>query len=155
MEPRIEQITVIDEEIVRATKPPTKTQANTSKEVRKAKFMFNKKGKLKENEMEEIRRTHSNIFDWMAPKSKDISSSKEALETSDEEGRELMEVLEREERLSRMEERKRVWETEFLCRGIIMEMVQEAEKMATRRMVQKLVLEIVDNASGVVEEVKE
>jgi hypothetical protein len=77
------------------------------------------------------------------------------LETSDDEGRDLIEELEREERLSRMEERKRVWKTEFLCKGIVMEMMEEAEKMATKRMVQKLVLMVVDNASGVVEEVKE
>ena len=34
-------------------------------------------------------------------------------------------------------------------------MVEETEKMATKRMVQELILMMVDNASGVVEEVKE
>ena len=54
-----------------------------------------------------------------------------------------------------MEERKRIWEAEFLCKQIVLEMVEETRKMATKRMVQELILMMVDNASGVVEEVKE
>jgi hypothetical protein len=102
-EPKIEQMTIIDEEIQKATKPPSKTQAKISKEVRKSKFKFNTRGKLKDREIKELQRTHKTIFDWVAPSTKEETSIERALETTDEEGRELLETLEREERLSRME----------------------------------------------------
>jgi hypothetical protein len=34
--------------------------------VRKKKFVFNTKGKLTKKEVVELKRTHGNIFDWVA-----------------------------------------------------------------------------------------
>ena len=104
---------VVEDEILKATtKTVSKTKMKISDEVRRTKFKYNTKGKLQKKEVTEIKRTHLNIFDWV--KKKESVTIMKALETTDDEGRELVEILEREERLARMEKRRQTWETTFL-----------------------------------------
>merc|ERR1711940_499179 len=56
--------TVIEKEI--KMKEPSEAKLKISQEVRKSKFKFKKRGKLREDEMEELKKTNLNVFDWMA-----------------------------------------------------------------------------------------
>ena len=104
----------IDVSIRKSARSPTKTQMKLSQEVRKNKFRFNKRGRLRKDEEDELKRTHKTIFDWVSPKLPEAEPPTESLETKDEEGRALLELLEKDERLMRMEKRKKTWEMQFI-----------------------------------------
>ena len=54
-----------------------------------------------------------------------------------------------------MEKRKKTWETEYMCKDVLIELVEAARIQATRMMIRNLILEMVYNASGVVEEIRD
>jgi hypothetical protein len=111
--------------------------------------------KLRKLEMMEIKRTHTNIFDWFSVQKENPSSTMEALETGDNDDRELLEILEKEERLERMEKRRQEWENDFLCRGIVEELLPRMRNELVKKMVSELVLEVVDRSSQAVEDILE
>ena len=150
--PRHTFVEVIEEEVSRSAKPTTKKKIQISTEVRKAKFIYNKKGKLKDDEMKEIRRTHRNIFDWVKP---EVEIQMMKKETADDEDRVNLEALERQDRLERMEERRRLWEAEYICKVILTEMLEEMRQQYVYRMAEQMVLEMVDRASSAVEHVRD
>ena len=71
---------------------------------KKKKFVFNKRGKLKEDELKELSRTNKNIFSWLKPKSKPTHTPVYMLAKVMEVEVEDMDVVDtvREERLERV-----------------------------------------------------
>ena len=67
MDPTDRRDNIIDLEL-KKKKEPTATQKMISQEVRKKKFKYKKKGKLRVDEMVELRKTTQNVFDWMKAK---------------------------------------------------------------------------------------
>ena len=51
----------------KATADGSKRKAEVLAESSKKKFMFNKRGKLKDDELIELARTKKNIFSWLKP----------------------------------------------------------------------------------------
>ena len=88
----------------------------------------------------------------MAPQKKNLET---IVADNDDEGRIILEMMEKDERLWRMEERKRLWETEFICKGIIGEMIEQARVYSVEKMVKRMILDMVEDASSKVEEVNE
>ena len=89
---------IIDLEL-RKKKEPTATQKMISQEVRKKTFKYKKKGKLRVDEMVELRKTTPNVFDWMKAK---VETTVELDEMNDEEENSAIVIaLEREERLEK------------------------------------------------------
>ena len=90
--------TIIDLEL-KKKKEPTAAQKMISKEVRKKTFKYKKKGKLRVDEMVELRKTTPNVFDWMKAK---VETTVELDEMNDEEENSAIVIaLEREERLEK------------------------------------------------------
>ena len=84
--------TIIDKK----SKEPTKTKLKISAEVRRAKFKFKRKGKLREDEIKELRRTNINVFSWMAKRVEKPVEMVEERIMDDENDDALVKALEKE-----------------------------------------------------------
>ena len=84
--------TIIDKK----SKEPTKTKLKISAEVRRAKFKFKRKGKLREDEIKELRRTNINVFGWMAKRVEKPVEMVEERIMDDENDDALVKALEKE-----------------------------------------------------------
>ena len=113
--------TVIEMELKSGLKEPSRAKKLISEGVRKAKFHFKNKGKLRVDEIKELRKTNKNVFDWMAEK-KAITSAVnidvEKLE-DDEHNSTLLKALEKEERLERVRNRMKAWEASQVCNAMV------------------------------------
>ena len=100
-------------------------------------FKFNKKGKFKEREQIEIRRTSHNIFDGFNNSSKNIvkvATHKEDASKDVEMEKILMKInLKREKdrlriaRMERLDLKRKEWEIRSICNGIVNELMEEME----------------------------
>ena len=119
-----------------------------SKEVRKKKFVFNTRGKLTKNEIKEIKRTHNNIFDWVSGekrKEKEKAEFEEKEEAEDEEAMEIdIQNLDREKRLSRVEERKRLFLARKTCKEILDDILTETGRFRVKEMMYNVVGVVLD-----------
>ena len=89
------------------------SEKDISDKVRKAKFVFNTRGKITIKESKELQRTHANIFDWIKKGKESIKEKERFEEKENAEENEPMEVeiVEKEERLERVSRRKLTWLT--------------------------------------------
>jgi hypothetical protein len=89
-------------------------------------FKFNKRGTLKDNEIKELARTNTNIFDWLKPgiTTKEAGTSN-GLEEDYITGTE--EDCLREERLELVRMRRTVWRTTRMCRELLLDMMGRME----------------------------
>ena len=76
--------------------------------VRKQKFKFRTRGKLTKEEVVELTRMNKNMFDWVRVVPNIMVAEKEMEDDGQEEW--LMEAVKKEERLARMETRRKEWE---------------------------------------------
>ena len=106
--------TVIDKEL-KKMKEPSKTKLKISAGVRKAKFNFKQKGKLRKDEILELRRSNINVFSWMAMRQEEPRI--DILEDENDDA--LVDALEKEERLERVRLRMKAWEAKQAVKGIL------------------------------------
>ena len=101
---------------------------------KKKKFVFNKRGKLKEDELKELSRTNKNIFSWLKPKSKPTQTPVYMLANVMEVEVEDMDVVDtvQEERLERVRIRQLEWACQMLCKVLVSEMVDTAVMVSER-----------------------
>ena len=92
------------------------------------KFVFNKRGKLKDDEIVELARTNKNIFSWLKPTLPPMPKLAKVMETEQMDTPEDMDVVDtvREERLERVRLRQLEWVGQMLCKGLVMELVDSA-----------------------------
>ena len=93
------------------------------------KFKFNKKGKLKEKEKMEIRRTSKNIFDWFKSGTMNINQvATDAKEKSEKAAKNemLMEINRKREearmkaaRMERLNVKRKEWDIQSICNSIV------------------------------------
>jgi hypothetical protein len=97
------------------------------KEVKKKKFKFNTRGKLKKKEVEELKRTHThNIFSWVRAEGQKVAEMDKFEEMASRIDKEmLMEVVEtdldRENRLQRVKTRQQ----EFWTRKMVKDVMED------------------------------
>ena len=91
-------------------------------EVRKQKLQFRKRDKLPKEEEVELTRTNRNMFDWVkvVPLVKPVELE---LEDDGQEGW-MLEITKKEERLARMETRRREWEAGYICKRIMNDIME-------------------------------
>ena len=104
-----------------------KKKEEISKEVRKKKFVFQKRGKISKKEAVELKRTHHNIFDWVSKENRKEQerSEFEEMEGVEEEIRIDDTDLEKEARLARVEERKKRFTSRKLCKEMLDTLVED------------------------------
>ena len=130
-----------------------KSGSNISKEpARKSNGKKNKK--LTKKEMNIVKLTHSNIFDWLKPTKKptynDMIVKKQDMQV-EQLLREVepMEVvdMDREERLDRVQKRQLRWASSQLCRSLVVDLVEGAVKESGEKLCKEVILkEVVDKA---------
>ena len=117
-----------------------------SKEVKKNKFAFQTRGKITKKESAELRRTHKNIFDWVLEEKQKVTEKVEFEARVEAEDENVMEVdvvdLDKEDRLRRMEDRKRMFMTRRLCRDILEEILTETVAHRSKEMASNVVEEV-------------
>ena len=106
----------IDVYIRKQIQEPSMAKVKISEKVRKQKFKFNKRGKLKKEEIVELTRTNKNMFDWV----KVVPSVMVAEKELEDDGQDdwLIEIMKKEERLARMETRRKEWEAGYICKSL-------------------------------------
>ena len=109
-----------------------------SQQVRKTKFVFNKRGRINQKESKELQRTHKNIFDWVRKEKESMKEKDEFEKKESVENDEPMEVetMEKEERVERMNRRKNAWIAKRICKDIISEVVDGMEEAVTVGMME-------------------
>ena len=119
---------------------------------KKKKFIFNTTGKITTKESKELKRTHTNIFDW-AQKDKSKIAEKDNFESEEQAELEVepmeLDIMDKQERLDRVKRRAVTWETSRICRELVREMVDGVGKASAVSMVGSLVGEEVDKARSV------
>ena len=119
---------------------------NGKAEKKNEKFKFKKKGKLKDSEMKELKRTNQSLLGWVrkteaTPNSPaPLPMNKTQEETDDME----WEELEREEKLERVERKKREWTNIRMCRSIVLDLVGETVSWVKEKPWREVVEEMVD-----------
>ena len=105
------------------------------------KFKFKSKGKLRKDEIIELKKTNINVFDWM--KAKQTANSLIVLE---DDGQEvwMTEALEREERLARMSRRKEEWEKKSICRSVMDDILEAAARSRTSNYVLNMIIDVIE-----------
>ena len=96
----------------------------------KKKFVFNKRGKLKDDELKELARTNKNIFSWLKPTPAPVLKLAKVMGVEHTEEMEDMDV--RDERLERVRLRQLEWACQMICKGLVMEMVDTAVLVSER-----------------------
>ena len=112
---------------------------------KKKRFAFQTRGKINAKESKELKGTHNNIFEWVK-KQKKIVEETDSFEKNVELEVEIepieIDVMSKQDRLSRMRMMRKAWEAGRICKGIIIELAEGMEKAVTRRMVGELAVEI-------------
>ena len=122
-----------------------------STEVQKKKFKFNTRGKLRKDEIMELKRTHKkNIFSWLTEeKAKviEMDTFEEKENTMDREIQlEVKEMdLDREDRLHRVKKRQKEFMTRRMVQGIIDDLVVDVSRYRQVQMVTWVLEEMLDN----------
>ena len=102
----------------------------------KKKFVFNKRGKLKEDELKELARTNKNILSWLKtkPTPAPVPKLAKVMEVEHTDEIEDMDVVDtvREERLERVRIRQLEWACQMICKGLVGEMVDTAVMVSER-----------------------
>ena len=107
--------------------------------------------------MIEIKRTHSNIFNWLKPTKQPfdiVTSTREQVQHEEaERGMAEVEPIEvvdrdREERVDRVKKRQLQWPTSQLCKGFVLELVIDMVTRARHRICEKVLVEDVMDRSG-------
>ena len=108
----------------KATADGRKRKAEVLAEGSKNKFVFNKRGKLKDDEIKELGRTNKNIFCWLKPTPPPMITLAEVVELECQEEVQKMDMFDTvwEERLERVRLRQLEWACKMLCKGLVMEM---------------------------------
>ena len=90
-------------------------------------FVFNKKGKIKKEESQELKRTHKDILEWVR-KSRKKESAKMDNQDDDEKDADMdmkgQEELERELRLRMIKKKMASWEGLRFCQRLVMEVLE-------------------------------
>ena len=123
--------------IKRQRKIPTK-----NKEIQKRKFKYNTTGKITKKEFSEIKRTHSNVFDWFKKQNEkqiELENFEKRVEV------EPMEipaetVVEKEERLERVLIRKK----EFLSKNVTRSMLEDVLGMVAGYRVKEGMMDMLE-----------
>ena len=110
----------------------------------KKNFNFKNKGKLRKDEIVELKKTNINVFDWMKQKQIETPLTQRLEDDGHDEW--LTKVMEKEERLTRMERRKQEWEAKMICRSLMEDILSTVSQTETARMSRHLVLEVIDSA---------
>jgi hypothetical protein len=134
--------TVIENEI--KVKEPSEAKLKISKEVRKKKFKYNKKGKLRDDEIKELRKTTKNVFDWMTTQSVAKESEIIINELEDNNDGDLIIALEKEERLERVRRRVKVWEAKQIGNSILEDILTDVSRADIKKMIQNILMDLVD-----------
>jgi hypothetical protein len=134
----------LDLEIRKQIIEPSTAKIKISERVSKTKFKINKRGKLKGDEMIELTRTNKNIYDWVKVVPSILVADKEI----EDDGQDtwLMEVLEKEERLARMESRKKAWKAEYISKDVLDGIMIAVSKFGNEKMVRSILEMMVDMA---------
>ena len=133
--------TVIDKEIRK--KEPSAAQKKISLEVRKNKFKYKKNGKLREDEIIELRKSTKNVFDWMAERKYPVATEVKVNELEDDNDNELVTALEKEERLERVRRRMMVWEARQVSRSIVESILADVFRAEIRKSIENILVEVV------------
>ena len=136
------------------TIPAGRKECQVNKEMseigKRKRFEFQTRGKITAKESKKLKRTHNNIFDWVK-KQKKVLEEKDNFEKSEslEMETEPMEIdiISKEERLSRMSSMMKAWEAGKICKEIVLELAEGMEKAVEKRMVAELVEEISSKAA--------
>jgi hypothetical protein len=125
-----------------------KKKVEISDGVRKKKFVFNTRGNLTKGEVVELRRKHSNIFDWAAKEqSKQAEQSRFEKMVKDVEMVSTEEqALEREERLQRLNIRKQEFRVKKMCKDILEDEVTMSGQYRSVEMATMMVERMADKA---------
>ena len=78
--------------------------------------------KLTQKEMKEVKRTHKNIFNWLKEPDNMEDGQERMLDI------EPVEVMDREERMDRIQRKKLQWASYHMCKGLILDMMDMAAK---------------------------
>ena len=107
-----------------------------SKTSQKKKFQFQSKGKLKEEEIQELKRTHAiNIFSWVSRDTAIRLEQEVQMEIETEMEVDCQEAqLERQSRLERMERRKGEFRTRRMCLDLLDDMMEDVTKYRSKEM---------------------
>ena len=120
-------------------------------EVQKKKFKFNTRGKLRKDEILELKRTHKkNIFRWLTEeKAKviEMDTFEEKENTMDKETQlEITEMdLDREDRLHRVKKRQREFMTRRMIQNIMEDLVMDVISFRQGQIVSLVLDEMLDN----------
>ena len=115
-----------------------------SKEVKKKKFVFNTRGKLKKKEVEELKRTHTyNIFSWVKADKQKLAEMDNFEEVASRVDKELLkEVLEtdldRENRLQRVKNRQQEFWTRKMARDMLEDVLDGVRQYRATELSRKL-----------------
>ena len=134
----------IDVDIRKQIQEPSMAKVKISEKVRKQKFKFYKRGKLKKEEIVELTRTNKNMFDWV----KVVPSVMVAEKELEDDGQDdwLIEIMKKEERLARMETRRKEWEAGYICKEIMRDIMESVSKSEGEKRIQNLLDMVVDTA---------
>jgi hypothetical protein len=169
-------LTNIDKEteiILKKSKKLKDKKEAISKDVKKKKFKFNTRGKLRKDEIEELRRTHShNIFSWVGAEQQKVAEMDRFEERASRIDKEvLMEVVEtdldRENRLERVKTRQQEFWTRKMVKKVLEEVMDRARQYRATEMsklivgdmivdvwehamVNKMFKDVLDSGSGAV-----
>ena len=136
----LELLTLETEKMLKGGKRAAKKELKVTVEFKKKKFNFQKKGSLKAEEIVELKRTHTvNIFSWKsadnARRIEENSQAEIAMEIDVGTG----EQCERQDRLDRVEKRKRVFEARRICMELLEDVVIKATRYRQTEMCKELV----------------
>ena len=108
----------------------------------KKEFQFKRKGKLRKDEIKELRKTNINVFDWMK-----IKHQENHPEPDLDDGQEgwMIKLMEKEERLLRMEKRRKEWEAKVIVKSLVSEILVTVSQEETSRISTEIVLEVLES----------
>ena len=116
-----------------------------SQEVRKNKFKFKKRGKLRNDEINELKKTTKNVFDWMAMRRYPVATEIKMNELEDDgDDKDLILALEKEERLERVRRRVRVSEARQISRSILEGILADVSRADIKKTIQNILVDVVD-----------
>jgi hypothetical protein len=126
----------------------TEKKLKISDGVRKSKFVFNTRGKLTKKEVVELKRTHNNIFDWVAKeKCKVIEKDNFEQKMKDVDMATIEETaLEREERLQRVIVKQKEFQVKKVCMDVLEEMLGRVRQYRTMEMITTMLEGMADQA---------
>ena len=119
----------LDDESKKQLKKQNMDWNEPDEDVKADMFQFRKKGRLTKEEEVELKRTRKNMFDWV----KVMPNVKPQDIMIEDDGQEdwMREEMMNEERLARLEMRRKEWERDYICKGIMDDILEMMAKSDT------------------------